>query len=62
MIGRYDVIFDIASPAEFAEQILQLVQVEWPDCIAENPLTGESLRQAMLGLAKMPEPAPRWGK
>jgi len=55
MIGRHDILFETSSPPELALEAIKVIRLTWSTAIIEDALTGDSLEQAMLGLAKTPE-------
>lgn len=55
MIGRYDELFTTSNPRELAEESIKVIRLAWHDAIIEDPLTGHSLEQALLGLVSLPE-------
>ena len=54
MIGRHDILFATLNSGELAQEAVKLVRLSWTDAIVEDPLTGDSLDDAMLGLVEFP--------
>lgn len=55
VIGRHDILFESSSPHELAIEAIKVIRATWDNAIIEDPLTGDSLEQAMLGLAETPD-------
>ena len=54
MIGRYDKLFEHSNPRELAIEAIKVIRSTWINAIIEDAFTGETLEQAMLGLAETP--------
>ena len=54
MIGGNDIVISTSSPSELAEQILNLIRLEWNDMVIEDADTGEEIIFIIPGFQTFP--------